>query len=65
MDNLIIQAIKMIAMLVLATIVIGMIGALALSYGALIAGAVCFLIAGIVLGVLLGIFLSGLYVEEG
>ncbi len=63
MDNLIIRTIKLVSALVLASIVIGTIGALALSYGVVIAGAVCFLIAGILIGVLLGVLFSEISVE--
>ena len=60
MDNPIAQTIKITAMLIIASIILGTIGALALAYKVLIAGAVCFLIAGILVGILLGIFISSL-----
>lgn len=64
MYNPIFQTIKIIVMLIVAAIIIGTIGALALTYKVLVAGAVCFLIAGILVGVLLGIFLSSIGIEE-
>lgn len=64
MNNSLLQTIKIIIMLIVASIILGTIGALALSYRVLVAGAVCFLIAGILVGVLLGIFLSSIGVEE-
>lgn len=60
MENPITQTIKIIAMLVIASIILGTIGALALAYKVLIAGAVCFFIAGILVGILLGVFISNL-----
>lgn len=60
MDNPITQTIKIIAMLIAAAIILGTIGALALAYKVLIAGAVCFLIAGILIGILIGVFISSL-----
>ena len=64
MDELIVQTIKLVATLLMVALVLGTLGALALSYGVVIAGAVCFLIAGILVGVLIGIFISNLGVED-
>lgn len=64
MDNPIMQTIKVIIMIIAAAIIVGTIGALALSYRVLIAGAVCFLIAGILIGTLIGIFVSSIGIEE-
>ena len=60
MDNPIFQTIKITVMLVVSAIILGTIGALALAYKVIIAGAVCFLIAGILVGILLGVFISNL-----
>lgn len=59
-----VQLIKIITMLIATSIILGTIGALALSYGVIIPGAVCFLIAGILVGILIGTFLSSLVIEE-
>ena len=64
MDELIVQTIKLVATLLMVALVLGTLGALALSNGVVIAGAVCFLIAGILVGVLIGIFISNLGVED-
>lgn len=64
MDNPVIQTIKVIIIIIAAAIVIGTIGALALSYHVLVAGAVCFLIAGILIGTLIGVFISNIGIEE-
>lgn len=63
MDNPILQTIKITAMLIAAAITLGTIGALALTYKVLIAGAVCFLIAGILVGILIELFISSLMLE--
>ncbi len=65
MDNPILQTIKIITMFIAGAIILGTIGALALAYGVAIAGAVCFLIAGILIGVLIGTFLQSIVIEEG
>ena len=64
MDEMIIKTIKLVAILLMVPIILGTFGALALSYGILVAGAVCFLIAGIVIGVLVGVFISNIEVED-
>lgn len=63
MENPVVQTIKVISLLIISAIILGTIGALALSCNILIAGAVCFLIAGILVGVLIGMFLSNMEVE--
>ena len=64
MDNPILQTIKIITMFIAGAIILGTIGALALAYRVAIAGAVCFLIAGILIGVLIGTFLQSIVIEE-
>lgn len=64
MDNPIIQTIKFIILLLVTAIGLGTLGALALSRGVIIAGAVCFLIAGILIGILVGLLISGIGEEE-
>ena len=59
----IIQVIKIVTILVFAAIVLGTIGAMNLSEGAIVLGAVCFLTAGILAGILIGVFISSIIVE--
>lgn len=65
MDDLTSQTIKYIIAFIAVAIVLGTVGALALSCGVLIAGAVCFLVTGMIIGTLLGIAIANIDVGEG
>ena len=64
MENPVIHVIKFVIMLIISSIGLGTLGALALSHGISIAGAACFLIAGMMIGVLVGLFISNIGEEN-
>ena len=60
MQNTANNIIKIIIAMLLVALVIGVLGATALSIGELIAGAACYIIAGFMLGILFGYFVASI-----